>query len=400
MIKQLTGYELLWLFLIYSFDGWLLETVIATVKQKKFANRGLVSGPFCILYGMTAVLMSIYFQELKGFWLFLFALVSATVIEWISGHLTEWIFKERWWDYTDVKWNLDGYICLPASLLWGGLGYIVIRWGNRLNLWILSLIPSIVGHIGLFILTGILLLDMFASFERRFNKAFPKSRKVDSDMENAAKTVFARDCSLYKFVLIFVIGAFLGDIAETIFCRFSLGKWMSRSSVIWGPFSIVWGLAIAVVTALLYKYKDRSDSFLFIIGTLLGGAYEYVCSVFTEIVFGKIFWNYKKIPFNLGGRINLLFCFFWGIAAVVWFKKLYPFVSRWIGKIPEKKGKIVTWCLILFMSINILASSMALFRYDQREKGVPAEEAWQVWMDKHYDDEKMKQIYPKAKTVT
>lgn len=339
MIKQLTGYELLWLFLIYSFDGWLLETVIATVKQKKFANRGLVSGPFCILYGMTAVLMSIYFQELKGFWLFLFALVSATVIEWISGHLTEWIFKERWWDYTDVKWNLDGYICLPASLLWGGLGYIVIRWGNRLNLWILSLIPSIVGHIGLFILTGILLLDMVASFERRFNKAFPKSRKVDSDMENAAKTVFARDCSLYKFVLIFVIGAFLGDIAETIFCRFSLGKWMSRSSVIWGPFSIVWGLAIAVVTALLYKYKDRSDSFLFIIGTLLGGAYEYVCSVFTEIVFGKIFWNYKKIPFNLGGRINLLFCFFWGIAAVVWFKKLYPSVSRWIGKIPEKKVK-------------------------------------------------------------
>lgn len=42
---------------------------------------------------------------------------------------------------------------------------------------------------------------------------------------------------------------------------------------------------------------------------ILGGAYEYVCSVFTEIVFGKVFWDYSKIPFNLGGRINLLYCF-------------------------------------------------------------------------------------------
>lgn len=59
----------------------------------------------------------------------------------------------------------------------------------------------------------------------------------------------------------------------------------------------------------LYKYKDKGDRFLFLTGTLLGGAYEYFCSVFTELVFGKVFWDYSKIPFNLGGRINLLYCF-------------------------------------------------------------------------------------------
>lgn len=52
-------------------------------------------------------------------------------------------------------------------------------------------------------------------------------------------------------------------------------------------------------------------------GTFIGGAYEYICSVFTEIVFGKIFWDYRGLPFNLGDRINLLYCFFWGIATVV-----------------------------------------------------------------------------------
>ena len=87
--------------------------------------------------------------------------------------------------------------------------------------------------------------------------------------------------------------------------------------------SIVWGLAIAAVTVLLYRYRQRSDRFLFLMGTVLGGAYEYLCSVFTEIMFGTVFWDYSKIPFNLGGRINLLYCFFWGIAAVVWFKELY-----------------------------------------------------------------------------
>lgn len=92
------------------------------------------------------------------------------------------------------------------------------------------------------------------------------------------------------------------------------------------------GLAIALVTALLYKYKDKGDRFLFLTGTLLGGAYEYFCSVFTELVFGKVFWDYSKIPFNLGGRINLLYCFFWGIAAVVWFKILFPPVEKWIEK--------------------------------------------------------------------
>ena len=202
-----------------------------------------------------------------------------------------------------------------------------------------------------------------------------------------------------KFVRPFFVGAFLGDITETIFCRITAGVWMSRSSVVWGPFSIVWGLAIALGTAMLYRYKDRSDGFLFGVGTLLGGGYEYLCSVFTEIVFGKVFWDYSKLPFNLGGRINLLYCFFWGIAAVVWFKKIYPFAARWIEKIPMKAGRLLTWVLIVFMCCNVAVSCVALVRYDERSKGIAAESSWQQWADEHYDDAKMAKIYPNAKVT-
>ena len=120
-MNQFTGYELLWLFLIYSFLGWVLETVIATVRQRKVVNRGLINGPFCIIYGIGAVLITIWLQELSGLWLFLFSAVYASVVEWIAGHLIQKIYHERWWDYSDIKWNLDGYICLPFSIIWGAL---------------------------------------------------------------------------------------------------------------------------------------------------------------------------------------------------------------------------------------------------------------------------------------
>ena len=174
---------------------------------------------------------------------------------------------------------------------------------------------------------------------------------------------------------------------------------MSRSSVVYGPFSIVWGLGCAFLTALLYKYKDKNDRYIFVYGTVLGGAYEYVCSVFTELVFGTVFWDYSKIPFNLGGRINLLYCFFWGIAAVVWLKILYPVFSGWIEKIPVKIGKLITPAAVVLMIGNILISGMALARYSDRQIHPEPSNAAEEFLDVHFDDERIEHIYPNAKIV-
>lgn len=360
-MKHFTGYELLWLFFVYSFLGWVLETAATTLKQRKFSNRGLVNGPFCVIYGITAVLMSVGLQELKGIWLFVFASVML-----LSG-------KSR---------NAERWAAADA-----GIDKVSAKLRKKIN----------------------------NVIERRIRKAYPKAVKTESVKKDAGG-VFASGCCFYKIMLLFIIGAFLGDITETIFCRITEGVWMSRSSVVWGPFSIVWGLALALVTLFLYKYKDRSESFLFLTGTLLGGAYEYLCSVFTELVFGKVFWDYSRIPFNLGGRINLLYCFFWGIAAVVWFKRMFPKIEMLIEKIqiPVVSGKVITWLLLVFMVCNIGVSCMALVRYDERSRENKVSQsikiengnkksdekdlkAWQKWMDEHYDDAKMKKIYPNAK---
>ena len=422
-------YELIWLFLIYSFLGWMLETILAATEQRRFVNRGLINGPLCTIYGVPIVILTIFGQELPLFWLFLGAMIVATVTEWISGHMIERFYHERWWDYSNIKWNLDGYICLPASLVWGVLGTISMRWGNGLLIRLYGFLPEGIGHLLVWILAGMLVLDVTATIfalsgigrstqkweavdswftsislrigqwlyghvDRRIHRAYPKTVQVEKPQRD--KTVFAAGCCMQKLVWLFFIGCLLGDITETIFCRITAGVWMSRSSLVWGPFSIVWGFAIAAVTDLLYKYKDRSDRFLFLMGTALGGAYEYLCSVLSEMVFGTVFWDYSGIPFNLGGRINLLYCFFWGFAAVAWFKIFYPVISGWIEKLPICAGRILTWVIVVFMCCNMAVSTMALIRSNERSQGIPATQSWQQTMDERFPDGRMEKIYPNA----
>ena len=131
---------------------------------------------------------------------------------------------------------------------------------------------------------------------------------------------------------------------------------------------------------------------------MLGGAYEYGCSVFTELVFGTVFWDYSAIPFNLGGRINLLYCFFWGIAAVVWLKAIYPPPLRADRAHPPRLGRIGTWVLAAFMLFNMAVSALALDRYNQRQTGgdswYPA--AVTEFLDSRFPDERIARIYPNA----
>ena len=424
-------YQFVYLFFAYSFLGWVGEVVTTAVRKRRYQDRGVLNGPLCILYGVGGLTISFALGELQQGWFFLFVLsmVYATVLEWGAGHILERVSGTRWWDYSDHKFNLDGYICLGASVLWGALSVITIKWGNPLLLLLFNLIPATVRVAVLWVLLVLFIIDAAGTFLTMLGLRYrwPPAEAVENRLANltlraglwilgsvenrmakahpaltfehpkkAKSTVFAAGCSPYKIVLLFFIGAFLGDVTETIFCRITAGYWMSRSSVVWGPFSIVWGLAIALVTLLLYRYKDKSASWLFVAGTLLGGAYEYLCSVFTEVVFGAVFWDYSKIPFNLGGRINLLYCFFWGFAAVAWFKVLYPPISDMIECIPRRAGKVITWALCIFMAADMIVSSMALMRYNQRIEGVPAQNSVQVYLDEHYDDARMQAVYPKA----
>ena len=393
-------YELLWFFILYSLAGWALGTAAAAVREKKFVDIGFLFGPYCPSYGISALLFAVFLSELKNnlFFLFLGGTVLSFFVTIGTGFVLERIFHRKWWDYSRKRFQFGGYVTLPYTVLWGLIAVFCVSFANPLLTDLMHLIPRSIGELILIIAGIILGIDLIGTISgiltvrSRVNKASIVYR-ISEDLQNAADTlgedltgwtlkhlkkaypnldekallqaklekereleaakekagVFAVGCSFYKLVCLFFLGAFLGDITETIFCLITAGKLMSRSSVVYGPFSIVWGLGCVLLTAILYQYRTRSDSYIFVFGTILGGAYEYICSVFTEIVFGTVFWDYSHIPFNLGGRINLLYCFFWGIAAVVWLKILYPLFSGWIEKIPKKIGVTLTWVMIVFM---------------------------------------------------
>ena len=126
----MTFFQFFWLFFCYSFLGWALEVVTSAVRERRYRDHGVLGGPLCLIYGVTGCLVTVGLRELAQdslFFLFLFSAVIATAVEWIGGHILEWLTHARWWDYSGRRFNLDGYICLSASALWGVLGMVAVR---------------------------------------------------------------------------------------------------------------------------------------------------------------------------------------------------------------------------------------------------------------------------------
>lgn len=427
-------YQLLWIFFVYSFIGWCGEAAMAAVRRHKFVNRGFVSGPLCPVYGAGAAAVAVFLPELHDrlFFLFLGGMIVTTFVEYLTGRLLELIFHRKWWDYSGEKFNLDGYVCLKNSAIWGLCSVLMICFFDPLLCRLIDLIPRLAGNILLWILGVLLVIDAVGSgiavlglkkkqsritqiteelhktskllenalttrIQKRMVRAFPNIEGTEGAGVKTKEERFARGCGFFKLASLFILGAFLGDIVETVFCLVTTGRLMSRSSLVFGPFSIVWGLACALLTWILYRYRDKSDRYIFVFGTVLGGAYEYVCSVFTEMAFGTVFWDYSEIPFNLGGRINLLYCFFWGIAAVVWMKGVYPFLSRWIEKLPARMGKVVCSVLLVLLAADMLVSALALARYSERQAGKAEQTAVGQALDEFFPDGFIEKRYENLK---
>ena len=132
-------------------------------------------------------------------------------------------------------------------------------------------------------------------------------------------------------------------------------------------------------------------------GTVMGGVYEYVCSAVTELLFGTVFWDYSGFKFNLGGRVNLLYCFFWGIAAVVWIRYGYPLVAKLMANLKKHILPWMTVVLTVFMAVNMGLSALALARYDARTSGIAPANQLDVFLDEHFDNARMERVYPNAK---
>lgn len=233
---------------------------------------------------------------------------------------------------------------------------------------------------------------------RKLNLAPPSNAEVDLS-ESRSKHFFAKGLNPYKLLLIFYIGSFAGVVVEMLWCLVRNGYIESRAGVVYGPFNPLYGAGAVILTVCLYRFRNRGSWLSFIGGMLVGSALEYVCSWGQEFLFGTRSWDYSNVPFNLNGRICLLYSIFWGVLSVLWIKNLYPRMAELILKIPNRVGKAVTWLLTIFFIFDIFMSGAALYRWSAREAGEAPASAFGEFVDEHFPDERMEKIYANMEFV-
>ena len=125
--KQLNDMQKLVLyFVIYSFLGWILETIFALFVLGKFVKRGVLYGPVCPIYGFGAVLIILTLKKFKGKKTkeFFISMIVFSVFEYVVSWLFEMIFHLRWWDYSNDIGNINGRISIAYSVAWGVIGLV------------------------------------------------------------------------------------------------------------------------------------------------------------------------------------------------------------------------------------------------------------------------------------
>lgn len=125
--KQLTNIQKLVLyFFVYSFLGWLLETIYALFVLGTFVKRGFLYGPLCPIYGFGAILLIVILNKTKGKKTleFFVSMIVFSAFEYIVSFIFEKVFGLRWWDYSNDFLNINGRISIAYSVAWGVIGLL------------------------------------------------------------------------------------------------------------------------------------------------------------------------------------------------------------------------------------------------------------------------------------
>jgi uncharacterized membrane protein len=211
------------LFLMYSFLGWLAETIAYYLESKKLINRGFLLGPVCPIYGMGALLITIILTKYSDDYFVLFGLsaIMCGSLEYFTSYLMEKLFNARWWDYTDKKYNINGRVCLDYIILFGIGGVLIV---TLINPFIEPLLEDLIsknhGNI-LSIIFGIIILVDFIISLNVMNKIKDITKSVKGQVKDNTEEItrkiretISEKSMLYKRIISAFPQAFASKIKE------------------------------------------------------------------------------------------------------------------------------------------------------------------------------------------
>lgn len=167
--------------------------MLCTLNTGTFVNRGFLNGPYCPIYGVGVVIVILLVFPLRKNMLLLYvaSVVLTSVLELVTGFALEKIFHYRWWNYSDVPFNIDGYVCLKFSLMWGIACIIVVDVIHPLVDDFVRWIPHFIGKILLGIMIVMMAIDLVATVETvlKLNSRLEKIDKIAVDIHDFSNDI-------------------------------------------------------------------------------------------------------------------------------------------------------------------------------------------------------------------
>ena len=180
-------YHWLTFFYIYCFFGWIFESTYVSLKKHHFVNRGFLRLPMLPLYGTGAVMMLWVSLPVKNnlFLVYCSGVVAATLLEYVTGYVMERLFKVRYWDYSNQKFNIHGYICLTSSIAWGFLTILMTEVIHKPIEHLVLNLPPVLEWCLLGAVSGCFVMDTIQSTKEALGlaKALDSVAKLRADLE-------------------------------------------------------------------------------------------------------------------------------------------------------------------------------------------------------------------------
>ena len=182
-------YQAVWIFIIYAFLGWCSEVAFAAVNKGKFVNRGFLNGPVCPIYGvgMLIVVLCLWNLRDRPLLLFLGSALLTTALEFVTGFVLERFFHDKWWDYSDMPFNIKGYVCLKFTILWGLAASFIIGAIHRFIYMLIEKTPFVLGAILLAVFSAAFIADFIVTLTALVKLS--KKLKAMAEAERALRAV-------------------------------------------------------------------------------------------------------------------------------------------------------------------------------------------------------------------
>lgn len=181
---------------------------------------------------------------------------------------------------------------------------------------------------------------------------------------------------------------------EGLWCLFLKGHWEHHSATIWGPFCIIYGIGAVVVYLLSVVLKNQNLLTQFTVFTVSGAAVEYFGSLFQELCFGSVSWDYSGHILNVGGRVSLKMALMWGALGLLFMRFIFPLINSLFEKMNGNGWRIACAAATVFMVVNLIFTSAAIIRWRTRITSKETNCSVVQWLDNTYDDQTMTRLFP------